>query len=246
MKKAILTILLLICVGVCGFSVYKLYEIHEIKETVKNETEDLMDHTVDENQYFSVDWKALQQENEDIIAWIYIPECDISYPVLQGKDNNEYLRTTVKGEYNVMGSIFLDAHANKDFTDDNSIIYGHSVEGGGMFSKLDQFEDKEFFDSHPYYYILTPNQNYRCDIMTFAKTTESSAFYTTSFGDYRDEVIQEMETTADFYRPMDTENARFVTLSTCDLDYGYSSLQRLALVSVLQKYDEPIKAEVNK
>lgn len=52
------------------------------------------------------DWSKLKAENEDIVAWIYVPDCDISFPVMQTKDNQFYLNHTVNKEYNDRGSVF--------------------------------------------------------------------------------------------------------------------------------------------
>ncbi len=36
----------------------------------------------------SVDFAALQQENPDVVGWIYCPGTVIQYPVVQGKTTN--------------------------------------------------------------------------------------------------------------------------------------------------------------
>ena len=39
------------------------------------------------NRYLEIDFAGLKAVNPDVIAWIQIPALDISYPVVQGKDN---------------------------------------------------------------------------------------------------------------------------------------------------------------
>jgi sortase B len=245
MKKWICRILMLICIGVFAFSAYNLFQIYYGKHQVEEETESLEKHVVKEDKnkkVLSVDWDSLKAENSQIVAWIYVPDCEISFPVVQGEDNNYYLKHTTNGEYNERGAIFLDCEANSEFTDDNSIIYGHSVEGGGMFSLLKNFADSDFFSSHSVFYLLTPSCNYKCDVFAFSKTMEDSVFYTTSYGDYKDSVIQNMKTESTYVNELDVEGS-MVTLSTCDLDYGFNSTHRLVLSGILHKSEDEIVLE---
>lgn len=240
MKKWLYRILMLICVGVFAFSAYQLYLIYSSSKQVEDETAALQEYVIEED-YLQPDWASLQAENPDIIAWVYVPGCNISFPVVQGDDNSYYLTHTTKNEYNERGAIFLDYQANPSFTDNNSIIYGHSVEGGGMFTDLKNYSDQTFFSEHPVFYLLTPNANYECQIMTYAKSNDGSVYYTTSFGGYRDDVINQMKTNALYYNDIDTTDKSLVTLSTCDLDYGFNSNRRLILTGVLNQITDPIK-----
>lgn len=233
---------MVLCIGVFAFSAYQLWTIYQTQNTVKEETRELEKlATSEDSKVLDPDWDGLLAQNSDIVGWIYIPGCEISYPVVQGKDNSYYLDHTVQNESNRMGSIFLDAQANSDLSQDNSILYGHSVDIGGMFTNLSQFEDSQFFEEHPCFYLLTPQQNYRCDIVFFAKTTDGSVYYTTSFGDYRQQRLQEMKAQALYTREMDLTQGSFVTLSTCDLDYGFDSDQRLVLTAKLTPVLEPVE-----
>lgn len=241
MKKWIYRILLVICLGVFGFSAYQLYLIFSAEQEVVKETEELKVHVESDDNYLEPDWTSLQAESPDIIAWIYLPSCNIDFPVVQGDDNDYYLNHTTKGEYNARGAIFLDSNANSLFEDDNSIVYGHSVEGGGMFTDLNKFSDQAFFEQNKSFYLLTPNGNYECSIMSYAKSNDRSVYYTTSFGDYTENVISQMLSEALYTNQVDTTNKKFITLSTCDLDYGFNSDRRLILTATLSETSEPIK-----
>lgn len=240
MKKWLYRILMLICLGVFAFSAYQLYLIYSSSKQVEDETVALQEYVVEEN-YLQPDWTSLQTENSDIIAWVYVPGCNISFPVVQGDDNSYYLTHTTKKEYNERGAIFLDYQANASFSDNNSIIYGHSVEGGGMFTDLKNYSDQTFFNEHSVFYLLTPNANYECQVMTYAKSNDGSVYYTTAFGGYRDDVINQMKSNSLYYNDVDTTDRSFVTLSTCDLDYGFNSNRRLILTGVLNQTTDPIK-----
>ena len=97
-----------------------------------------------------------------------------------------------------------------------------------------------FFKSHPVFYLLTPDANYNCHVFTFAKTTDDSVFYTTSFGDYRLETLDSMKQSSTYFNDMVNTDQKFVSLSTCDLDYGFESSHRFVLTGQLEKTSDDI------
>lgn len=232
---------MIVCLCVFGYSAFNLYKIFYGQHQVKKETEELQEHVVSQDEYLEPDWESLKAESPEIIGWIYIPDCNINFPVVQGSDNSYYLTHTTKGEYNNQGAIFLDKAADSSFTNDNSIIYGHSVEGGGMFTDIKNYSDQDFFNNHTSFYLLTPNGNYECQVLTYAKSNDTSVYYTTSFGDYREDVINQMVSEALYANNIDVTDRKFVTISTCDLDYGFDSDRRLILTAALNYTQEPVK-----
>ena len=59
-----------------------------------------------------IDFDVLKKINPDVVSWITIPGTNIDYPVLQGKDNNQYLHKDMEGKDSSAGAIFLD-HGDK-------------------------------------------------------------------------------------------------------------------------------------
>ena len=53
------------------------------------------------------------------------------------------------------GCIFTQDLNSKDFTDYNTVIYGHNMRSGEMFRTLHNFSDADFFKKNPYVYIYT-------------------------------------------------------------------------------------------
>lgn len=235
----IISVVLIAVVGFCAYSAWSIYNYdHETDKEVKQLEKHIVQNT-NGKQILNPDWNALQSINPDIVAWVYVPDCNISYPVVQGKDNSYYLNHTIYKNSNNQGSVFLDCNTNPDFTDDNSVIYGHSVQGGGMFTLLKNFVSKQFFDNHSYFYLLTPSDNYKCNVFAFSKSTNESVFYQKSFGENRDETIQKMIAESMYTNDIDTDES-MVTLSTCNLDYGLHSNQRLLLTGTLDLYEDTI------
>lgn len=233
--------MLLACVIVFGYSAFNLYKIFEKKNESDVVVQEIKKEVVVEDKVegFVVDWNALKQKNADIVAWIYVPDCKISYPVVQGEDNGFYLNNNVNKEYDEMGAVFMDYENEKDFSDFNTIIYGHSVMGtGGMFTDLRKYEDQKFFDQHDAIYIFTPDGNYKGHVLCFAKTEDRSCFYGQN-AENREEQISQFKSKALYSNDVKLDG-NLVTLSTCDLDYGLESAERLVLVAVLGSWDEPI------
>ena len=234
-------ILLIVFVGIFAYSAFNIFEIYSAKNKIEKETQNYKQYAEDSSKnVLNPDWDALRQQNPDIVAWVYVPGCDISFPVVQGSDNSYYLSHTTDKQESIYGSVFLDSAANSQFLDDNSIIYGHSVEGGGMFTLLKKYCDEDFFKSHPVFYLLTPDANYNCHVFTFAKTTDDSVFYTTSFGDYRQETLDSMKQSSTYFNDLGNTDQKFVSLSTCDLDYGFESSHRFVLTGQLEKTSDDI------
>lgn len=133
---------------------------------------------------FEVDWTALKEINEDIIGWVYftgLPQ--ISYPILQAEDNAYYVNRTydLSSDDSKAGSIFMDYRMASDFSSPYSIIYGHNVRDGSMLSDLALLKDQKLYDEAPYFWILTPDGNYRYQIFSIFQWPPFSRCFSTIF-----------------------------------------------------------------
>ena len=112
------------------------------------------------------DLDSLQAVNPDVIGWIFLPDTQIDYPLLHAADNETYLHTAWDGTSNVAGSIFLETRSNPDFTDFNTIIYGHHMRNGSMFAPLLGYKDAGFTQTHPNVYIATADGIFRYSVFS--------------------------------------------------------------------------------
>ena len=90
------------------------------------------------------------------MTWLRIPDV-LDYPVVQGTDNSYYLHHTFRKEYNIAGSIFLDARNTADFSDSKNIIYGHNMRNGSMFHVLRKFQDLDFYQANREIWLYLPD-----------------------------------------------------------------------------------------
>lgn len=129
------------------------------------------DHVKDEFTPIDVDSTSLLQQNEDYIGWIYVPNTDISYPVVKSLDNADYLHMDFNKNYSFPGTIFMDYQCVSGILNHHSILYGHNMNNGTMFAELKSFQNQEYFDEHPVFWFITPK--YKLLYKIFAVCTVS-------------------------------------------------------------------------
>ena len=109
----------------------------------------------------SVDFDALAEINPDIVGWIYIPDTEINYPVVQTTDNTTYLTKMFDDTENGNGAIFMDYEDTAPgMVDQQTTIYGHHMNDGSMFKFIDDTVDQEDFDTVEVVYYITPDATY--------------------------------------------------------------------------------------
>ena len=94
--------------------------------------------------------------NEDMVAWIQIPDTNIDYPVMwTPEDENYYLYRDFDGSDNKNGCLILDTDSSLDPLTTNLIIHGHNMRSGAMFGNLTDYEDEEYFENHKQIILYT-------------------------------------------------------------------------------------------
>lgn len=168
-----------------------------------------------------VDFDVLLKSNADVIGWIYCEDTPINYPVVQGKDNDYYLSRMIDGTRNSSGTLFADYRNAGDFSDGNTIVYGHNMKNKEMFGTLPNYKKQSYFDEHPVMWLLTPEENYKVELVAGYVTSSTSEIY--SFGQTEADVVSQMEQAADQSTFLSgfqvSQGDRFVTLSTCSYEY---------------------------
>lgn len=170
----------------------------------------------------TVDFAELKAINPDIVGWFYVEALDLSYPIVQGQDDEYYLHRTFERKSNSAGSIFLAAQNSANLSDPNLLVYGHNMKNGSMFGRLKHLVTKEKYKDSPYFWILTPEGNRRYQIFSLHETSKTSDVYTLfsqadeQFVAYANKLKSESQIPFDV--PEFTEQSRIVTLSTCTKD----------------------------
>lgn len=184
----------------------------------------------------AVDFDALMEVSSQAVGWIYCPDTGISYPIVQSDNNSDFLRAAPDGSYRYAGSIFLDYRCPPDFSGWNSILYGHNLMDESMFGTLERYRDQEYYEAHPTMYLLTPEADYRVDLIGGLELDARSELYRT---DHTEEshrtFVEAVLAGSDFQASLEgLELTRTLTLSTCS--YGYEDA-RYIVVGVLTPLD---------
>ena len=109
--------------------------------------------------------KKLKEEYKNIIGWIEIKDTNISYPVVQGEDNEFYLTHDYKGDKAERGAIFLDSNYDWNISGNNFMLYGHYMLNDEMFTDLTKYVKEDFYKEHPTIRFTTENENAEYDII---------------------------------------------------------------------------------
>lgn len=230
MKKSVFYTLLIVLIAVFVFAAYKLgsYWMEKVRsDQLLDDASQFVDIVMPEGseqegtenlapEKIDIDFEALQELNDDVVAWIYCPNTKINYPVLQTSNNDYYLNHLMDGTYNINGSIFMDYRNESDFTDGNTLIYGHHMQSGAMFASLTEYKDQKHYDAHPYIYVLTPTQNYRMEIIAGCIVDCYSPIFSTEM---TDDLIAEFIKNSKFDSVVTDPTGPVVTLSTCTYEY---------------------------
>lgn len=205
---------------------------NQVNETVVEETatEENTEENVDEETTVSrtyegcpVDFDAMWKVNQDVYAWITVPGTVIDYPILQhATDNTYYLNYNIDGSYGYPGCIYTENMNSKEFTDNNTVIYGHNMKNGTMFAGLHKFEDASFFNEHTEVVIYTPEKELNYTIFAAYIYDDRHLLYSFNFAEK--EVYANYLTDIQNMRSMNanireditvTAEDKIVTLVTC-------------------------------
>ena len=165
----------------------------------------------------------LQTRHPSVVGWLTIPGTQIDYPFVQGNDNEYYLHMDLDQNWSLAGTIFMDYRNSKDFSDFNTIIFGHNMRNGSMFGTLQNFNDQNFFDNNRTGIIFLADKTYEIEIMAFAVIKpDDGVIYNPNIMIEADKItfLDYVRSTARHYRDVGvTTDDRIITLSTCNYEF---------------------------
>jgi sortase, srtB family len=235
----ILLIIILACIGILFKRGYDYYTNIQNKKFIDSISTEVEKEVQNDNPYANKEEIALKklqkfkEINEDVVAYIEIPGTYVNYPVVQAKDNDFYLTRGLDKEYDIAGSLFLDAINDNKFNDENTIIYGHHLEIDSMFTVLDGYRKQDFANAHKTLYLTTEDGLREYRIFSAYGTPQSYNYRTINFAYPEDKIEyfneKKNKSEVDMGDTEFTTLDSFLTLSTCQYDYND---QRLAVHAV--------------
>jgi len=173
-------------------------------------------------------------ENPDIVAYITIPGTQVGNAVVQGTNNAFYLNHDIFRRRNVNGALFMDYRNTPDFTNPNTIIYGHNMNNGTKFHNLRFYMQQEFFENHPHIVVITDYAVFIYEIFSTFSTRVDFDYIQVHFYDREEfgELVDEINRRAVFETGITADSYdRILILSTCTnvrVDMRYVVAGRLA------------------
>lgn len=229
-RKIIILILFMIIAGCLAYIVYyyvKKEENEQVYDRIREEVVQTEPEETESGLVIPIDFAALQSQNPDVYAWIRIDDTNIDYPVLQSETDNEYyLNHTIDGTEGYPGSIYTENWNSKNFTDYNTVIYGHEMRDGTMFHDLLSYADMEYMTEHPEIVIYTPDKKFTYEIFAYVEFDDRHILHSFDFAfrqgrqKFLDELQNARSLNNQFREDVEvTADDRLLTLSTCKPGY---------------------------
>lgn len=165
-------------------------------------------------------------QNEDMVAWLYIPDTPVDYPVMYTPDDEEYyLQRGFDKKGNANGCLILDTDSSIDPLSTNLIIHGHCMQNGAMFGTLSKYEKEDYCREHSTIYLFDKDREHIYEVVSvfrsqvFKVSDECFKYYKFFNAETPEEFayfyynIKEM---SEFDTGVEAEfGDSFITLSTC-------------------------------
>lgn len=211
----------------------------ESTEETTSEPEPEPEPDLEEEMKRVIDFENLTTEtNKDIYAWIYIPDTNVDYPILQHPtDDTYYLNYNLDGSKGYPGCIYTEKENAKDFSDFNTILYGHNMKNGTMFHDLHNYKDESYLSEHPYVYVYLPDRTLKYQIFAAYQFDDRHILYSFDFASengkegYIEDILKtkNMSTVLDESVELNADS-NIITMSTC---VGGQSANRFLVQAVL-------------
>lgn len=230
-KKVVIVIydlLIIICIVGIFIALFIVFKEYEYQSQADHNYQELRSYRIisnqdNDSQESEIDLDSLSKINPDTVGWIGYNGFEIDYPIVQSKDNDFYLSHLFTLEKNKLGSIFMDYRNRSDFSDRNTIIFGHNMKDGSMFSSLTHYKQQNYYDLNPNILIESKDSKYRVDFFAGVIVDGSYESVRFTFKDdedylnYIDSLIKHSTFTSDVKI---SSNDRIVSLVTCSYEYN--------------------------
>jgi len=158
------TFVLIVILLLFAFGCYSMWDLGRIHSAASPQRYERYNPTAEGG---GVSFEYLQSINPDVFAWLTVYGTNIDYPVVQGQDNIRYVNVSAEGRHSLSGSIFLDHRNSSDFSDFNSIFYGHHMESRTMFGEIAMFADGGYFDARRHGMLFFDGKEHGVEFFAF-------------------------------------------------------------------------------
>lgn len=173
--------------------------------------------------YISTDFNDLLSKNKDTVAWLKVNNTNVNYSVVQGDDNEYYLKHDFNKRANKAGWIYGDYRDDFERFGTNTIIYGHNMLNRTMFGSLVWVLKPSWYKNSDNWYIKlsAPNSNTVWKVFSIYQI-KPEIYYLKTYFDTEQEHQEFLNTLSsrsiyNFGETLTTDD-KILTLSTCTDD----------------------------
>lgn len=217
----LMALVLVLALAMSLYGLYVLCDIFYINQTAFV-SHDLLQYrpsisTDGESEDNSASLGNLKSINSDTVGWVEIFDTHINYPVVQGKDDLEYLNKDIYGNSTLTGSIYLASDNNSDFNDWYNLLYGHHMDNGAMFGDISKFLDQDYFQTHSKGILQTQSGTYVLNVFACISTDsyEGTIYHISEDAEERYPKLKEYISNHSYQLTEMPDDARILAFSTC-------------------------------
>lgn len=231
MKNKILTIIEVILVIILLVSLYRIYNYNKEDKEFKSATREVQEK-FEREELKTPDSKINEKENKNdeairriedlrkeypsVVGWIRVGGTEIDYPIVKGSDNDYYLNHNYKDEYNVFGAIFMDYRNDENFSDQNTIVYGHNNVRAGNFKDLHKYEEEGFFAEDRFIEIYSLDGFKKYKVFAVYNASPYDKFRSSSYSEEEaEDLLRYIKEKNTFNGDLPSKLEDILTLQTC-------------------------------
>lgn len=272
-RKLIMDASIVVIIGCC-FAFGDLFVERQIQKQQSEEIKEKIVETdnFDNNQYIeawqdvfakypniqfpenmNLKYSYLYAVNQDLVGWIKIDNTNLDVQVVQSNDNDYYLNRDFYGKASRYGCPYLDFKNDPQYLDDNTVVYGHHMTDGLIFSNLDKYKTLEGYKESPIIEYNTLYETYYFKVfaafVSNAKTADDNGnffnFIATDF--LTDEkfngFVDEVEKRSIFKTDVNVQpDDKLITLVTCSYEFDSA---RLVIMGRMLRENETTSVDVD-
>lgn len=230
--NSVINLVLILALLISGaYAVYALWDNNQVLTAAEDVQADMIKLKPQIDPEAEVEtgptFDELLAVNPDVCGWVSMDGTKIDHPILQGKDNLEYINKDVYGDFALAGSIFLDSRNDREFHDSYNLLYGHHMADSRMFGDLDLYKDEAFFRANRTGMLILPDRIYDLEIIScmLIGASEDMIFDPDFAQDDIEDLLDYAQENALYLnedvlaRARQTEDLQILALTTCSSEF---------------------------
>lgn len=118
------------------------------------------------------EYQGIYNQNTDMVGWINVPNTRVNYPVMQSPSEPDfYLTHSFDRTWNAWGAIYVREACDVFAPSVNLVLYGHHMQDGSMFTGLDAYKKKSYWEGNQLFTFDTLYEHHTYQIFAAFRTS---------------------------------------------------------------------------